>query len=89
MPTALGQTRSGGLHDLGVWLWWHVLAAPVAEPVESGAESVVFAALSLTLGPFAYVKHGRATRPAPHAANATAAAWLWEVSEGAVAGVLG
>ena len=87
VPTALGQTRSNGLHDLGVWLWWHVLAAPVAEPVARGAASVVYAAL----GPVeagAYVKHLQTADPAAAALDAAAGARLWEASSRAVAAAL-
>ena len=44
------------LHNLGVWIWWHVIAFPIAEPIEGGAASVIYAALSLSRNvPFAYV----------------------------------
>ena len=91
VPTALGQLRgpsseaslAASLHNSGVWLWWHVVARPVAESVESGAASVVFAALSESLDavPFAYIKHCRQAEPAPAALNASASAFLWRESE--------
>jgi hypothetical protein len=56
--------------------------SPVAEPVELGAASVVFAALSESLDgtSFAYIKHCRRDEPAPAARNASAAAFLWRES---------
>ena len=88
MPTALGQTRGDGstaawLHNLGVWIWWHVVAWPIAEPVDKGAASVIFAALSPTLNgmTFAYIRHCQQAAPAAPAQNATAAAFLWRESE--------
>ena len=71
------------LHNLGVWFWWHVVARPIAETVESGAASVVYAALSPTLQGkgFAYVAHCRVATPSPAALNATAARILWRESE--------
>jgi len=92
--TALGQMRQASsasappsalqaLHNFGVWLWWHVIAWPVAERVESGAASVVFAALSPSLAglKFAYVKHCQRAQPAAAALDASAAAFLWAESE--------
>ena len=89
VPTALGRQRGepshlgAALHNLGVWLWWHVIARPVAERVEQGAASVVFAALSpgLSRRPFGYIKHCQLAEPAAHALNASAAAFLWRESE--------
>ena len=90
VPTRLGQTREDGawLHNAGVWLWWHVIARPVAERVEMGAASVVYAALSPELAgkPFAYVVHCREAEVGAAAKNASAAEWLWEESERLVGG---
>lgn len=88
VPTRLGQTRDDDtvgawVHNAGVWLWWQVIAKPVAESVEMGAASVVYGALSEELAgrPFAYVVHCREAEVGLAAKNASAAKWLWRESE--------
>ncbi len=95
VATSLGALRAGSarrsaaslaalrLHNLGVGLWWRLVAAPITEPVASGAASVIHAALSAELDqmPTAYVRHCRAAQPAAPALNRSAAEWLWRESE--------
>ena len=87
VPTSLGQVRASSfgatLHNAGVWIWWHVVAKPVAEPVQSGAASVVYAALSPTLDTRngEYIRHCQIAQPSDAALNASAAAWLWAESK--------
>lgn len=91
VATSLGQLRASAsssavsvaLHNLGVWMWWHLVARPVVESVASGAASVVHAALSPELDgvAYGYVRHCRSAEPAAHALNTTAASFLWRESE--------
>ena len=93
VPTRLGQTRDDDgvgvwLHNVGVWLWWHIIARPVAESVEMGAASVIYGALSPELAgrPFAYVVHCREAEVGAAAKNTSAAEWLWRESARMVRG---